>query len=383
MFFHNLKYTIKSLFRNKGLIFWTYAFPIFMATLFNMAFSNWDEAEKFEPIAIAIINNECYENNVVAKNVFNSVSKKDKNQIFEITYTNKEKASDLLRDKKIDGYIEYKDNDSIITVESNSFTSTIIKSVVDEIDLYNIMFNDLVEKKMEDSLDINEIITNIINKISNIKVNTKDISTKKLDISIIEYYSLLSMACLYGGFISLTCISNSLATISSKGKRVEVAPVKKSITILSSLVASFLTQMFGAMLLLGYYYILRIDLQVNILKLLLITILGVLAGISLGLVIAVISNKNEDTKLGIIIAVSMACSVFAGLTGVSLKYLIDIKFPFLNKINPAAMMTDGLYSLYYNDINRFNYNVISLIIFTIILVIISIITLRRKKNDNI
>ena len=63
MFFHNLKYTLKSLLKNKGLLFWTFAFPLILATLFNMAFSNWTESEKFDPIDIAIIKNDYNQNN--------------------------------------------------------------------------------------------------------------------------------------------------------------------------------------------------------------------------------------------------------------------------------------------------------------------------------
>lgn len=381
MFFHNLKYNIKVLLKNKGLLFWTFAFPIILATLFNMAFGNWEESEKFDPIDVAIIENENYENNEIAKNIFESLSKEDENKVFNITYVDKNSAQKLLEDKKIVGYIEYKENGSEIKVESNGTSSTIIKSVVDEINTYSIMFNDLVKKNA--SFDMNDVIKNTIDKISNIQIKTKDISIKKLDISLIEYYSLLSMTCLYGGFIALTCVSNSLASISNKGKRVEVAPTRKIITILSSLTASFIAQMIGALLLLGYLKLIGINLHTDFLKLIIITIFGVLSGIALGLLISVISNKNEDTKLGIIIAISMACSVLAGLTGVSLKYVIDSNLPFINKINPAAMITDGLYALYYNDISRFNYNVLSLIIFVIIVIIISVISLRRKKYDSI
>ena len=79
----------------------------------------------------------------------------------------------------------------------------------------------------------------------------------------------------------------------------------------------------------------------------------------------------------------MACCMMAGMTGVSLKHVIDTKLPLLNKINPAAMLTDGLYSLYYNDFNRYLTNIFSLLLFVIVLVLISIYSLRRKKYDNI
>ena len=52
MFIHNFKYSLKTLFRNKMLIFWTFAFPIILGTMFNLAFSNIANSEKFDIIDI-------------------------------------------------------------------------------------------------------------------------------------------------------------------------------------------------------------------------------------------------------------------------------------------------------------------------------------------
>lgn len=382
MFFHNVKYNLKALFKNKGLIFWSFAFPIIMATLFNMAFGNWEESEKFTSINIGIVTNEYFDNNIIAKNVFNSLSDGD-NKIFNITYASKDEVTNLLTDKKIEGIIEYTDSNPNIIINSNSVSSTIIKSVVDEIETNNTIFSDLMKSGKYASNDMEEQVNRIIEKINSTTINTKDISVKKLDIAVIEYYSLLAMTCLYGGFIAMSAISNSLASASNRGKRVAISPIKKSTAILSSLCASFIVQLIGALLLLIYIYIIGVNLHTNLISLFVITILGVLSGISIGLIVSVMINKSEDTKLGIIIAISMALSVLSGMTGVSLKYVIDSKIPFINKINPAAMITDGLYAVYYENSARFLNNIISLIIFISLLIVISILYMRRKKYDNI
>ncbi len=382
MFFHNVKYNLKALFKNKGLIFWSFAFPIIMATLFNMAFGNWEESEKFTSINIGIVTNEYFDNNIIAKNVFNSLSDGD-NKIFNITYASKDEVTNLLTDKKIEGIIEYTNSNPSIIINSNSVSSTIIKSVVDEIETNNTIFSDLIKSGKYASNDMEEQVNKIIERINSTTINTKDISVKKLDIAVIEYYSLLAMTCLYGGFIAMSAISNSLASASNRGKRVAISPIKKSTAILSSLCASFIVQLIGALLLLIYINIIGVNLHTNLISVFIITILGVLAGISIGLIVSVMINKSEDTKLGIIIAISMALSVLSGMTGVSLKYVIDSKIPFINKINPAAMITDGLYAVYYENSARFLNNIISLIIFISLLIVISILYMRRKKYDNI
>ena len=58
MFFHNLKYSLKCLFKNKGLIFWTFVFPIILGTFYKLAFSNIESAEKLDTVDIAVIESE-------------------------------------------------------------------------------------------------------------------------------------------------------------------------------------------------------------------------------------------------------------------------------------------------------------------------------------
>ena len=58
--------------------------------------------------------------------------------------------------------------------------------------------------------------------------------------------------------------------------------------------------------------------------------------------------------------------------------------PIVNKINPASIITDGFYSLYYyTSLNRYWFDIISLLIFAFLLLVLSFIGLRRQKYDSI
>ena len=67
MFIHNLKYTIKTLFKNKVLIFWTFAFPIILGVFFNMAFSNIEKDETLQIFDIAVVDNDEFEEQKIYK----------------------------------------------------------------------------------------------------------------------------------------------------------------------------------------------------------------------------------------------------------------------------------------------------------------------------
>lgn len=65
MFWHNFKYTLKTLARDRMLIFWTFAFPLILGTLFQMAFANIESSEEFSPITIAIVENDAWKQRTV------------------------------------------------------------------------------------------------------------------------------------------------------------------------------------------------------------------------------------------------------------------------------------------------------------------------------
>ena len=72
MFFHNFKYSLKTLFKNRMLIFWTFAFPIILGTLFNMAFKDIESSEQLDIIDIAIVENEQFNNNEIVQFLYNT-----------------------------------------------------------------------------------------------------------------------------------------------------------------------------------------------------------------------------------------------------------------------------------------------------------------------
>ena len=104
----------------------------------------------------------------------------------------------------------------------------------------------------------------------------------------------------------------------------------------------------------------------------------------MGMLIGACNRKSENTKTGILISYTMVCSFLAGMMILDMKYIIAKNAPILAKINPVAMITDGLYSLYYYDtLERYFFNIVSLIIFSVVMVLASYYFIRRKKYDSI
>ena len=383
MFFHNFKYTLKTLFRKKTLMFWTFAFPLFMATFFNMAFANIIEDEQLKVIDIAIINNDEFNNNMLYKETFKTLSDKDnEDRLFKIKYTSKDKAKKLLEDGKIEGYLELKNNEPKLTFQANGINQTIIKYVVDEI-------HDTEKMILTMQFDFSKGLDDISNKINDY-LNTNEIklenkASNNLDYMMIEYYTLIAMTCLYAGSIGMIAIGETLPYLKGNGKRTTISPAKKSSIVFSSVLASFIVQLLTLGLLYLYtIFVLNVNYGDDIGYIILLSLVGSLAGISLGLLLGTHLKSSENTKTGIMIAITMAGCFFAGMMGVGMKYVIDKNLPLLNVINPANMITDGFYALYYyTSYNRYWFNITSLLIFSSIAIVLSCIKIGRARYDSI
>lgn len=375
---HNFKYSFKTLFGNKMLVFWTFAFPIILGTFFSMAFSNIEKSEALNIINIGIVDNEEYQSDILMKETFNELGNENsENQLFDIKYATLEHNIELLEEKQIIGYVKLENNIPKIVVNKNGIDETVLKSVVEEITQTKEMIKNLVSNET-----INMEVSNIIN---NATANIKDISSNNLSYTMIEFYTLIAMACLYGAMFGMTSINQALPNMSNTGKRISVSPIGKGKLVLSSVLASYLTQLIGIALLLIYtIFVLKVDYGANIPLVILLSLVGSISGLTLGVAIGTSLKTNENLKIGIIISVTMLGCFLSGMMGITMKYIIDKNIPLLNKINPANMITDGFYSLYYYDtVDRFIFNVISLLIFASIMIIISYFSLRRQKYDSI
>ncbi len=390
MFIHNFKYAIKNLFGNKMLIFWTFAFPIILGTFFSLAFSSIEDNEKLDIIDIAIVNNKEFKNDEIMKTTFKELSNKNnKDRLFNTKYVSLKKAKKLLSDNKVSGYLFIEDNNPKIVVLKSGIDQTILKYTVDQINQTKEIIPNLINKEVEKSpinkVDYEKIYNDVNKLVSKDTSKITDISKSNLSYTMIEFYTLIALTCLYGGMISMYIINMSLANMSMQGRRIQISPIKKSKIILSNLLASYIVQLLGLLLLFLYtIFILHVDYGDNIILIIILSLVGTLAGLSLGVAVSTLLKKNEATKTGIIISITMLGSFLSGMMGITMKYIIDKNIPIINKLNPASMITDGFYSLYYYDgIERYLFNIISLLIFSSILIIISCISLRRQKYDSI
>ena len=354
-----------------------------------MAFGNLTDKMVQEVFDIAVVDNNEFSDKIYLKETLKEVSNdSSENYLFNIKYVDIDDANELLENEKIEGYIYVNNNETKLIVRESGFNQTIIKYVIDEVNNYQNMVTEIVTYEMNKgnmNVDYNAIINRINNRMNDDVTLVNNQSKKNLDVEVVEFYTLIAMACMYGSIIGLFVINNSVANVSKKAARVNVAPIKIGNLVFSGALAGYLVIILEILLLILYTsQVLGIDYGSDVMRLVLISLVGGLAGLSVGMLLGTFSKLKATTKEGISISLTMFGSFFAGMYGMTMKYIVDTNMPLINKINPVAMITDGLYSLYYySSYNRYYFNVISLLIFSLLMILLTCIILRRKKYDYI
>ena len=377
MFFHNYKYRIKCIVKDKQTMFWTLLFPIILATLFNLAFSNLSSAENFSSINIAVAKDSEYEKNLEFVEAIKSVSSGESDgNLFKVEYTSKDEAQELLNDNKVDGFI-YFDQGVRVVVKKSGINQTILKSFVDEFKQTSSTIKNVIGKNPE------IIKQGTLNSLIERKdyINDIDISKSNPDTTVNYFYTLIAMACFYGSFLGIKEVSAIQGNQSPQGARINIAPTNKLKIFMASMSAATTVQLFDIGILIAYLtLIIKVSFGNQLLYIILTCIIGTIAGVTFGTCIGAIVKKSEGIKIGILIGSTMTMSFLSGMMYDKMKYIVNTNIPILGYINPVNLIADSFYSLYYYDsLTKFFINLSLLCIFSIIFSSITYLVLRRQK----
>lgn len=379
MFWHILKYRLKSTVRDVQTIFWTLAFPIILVSFFALAFSNLENISDYNTIKIGVVNTQQYKDDTMFQSHIKSVSGDD-DPLFDVTvYQTKEDAAAALSDKVISGYI-LEDSTLHLTIRSSGIDQTILKEFLDWYLQTSSTVKNIIADNPASAAKISGILSENITYVKDINTNTN----KPNDV-LTYYYALIAMTCLYGAFMGSKEVTAVQANQSTQAARQNLAPVHKLKVFLSSLCAVTLIQYLSILLLVAYMgLVLKVDFGNQIGYILLASFAGCCAGVSFGAFVGAATKKGEGIKTGIIISASMAMSFLSGLMVAQMKYIAVKNVPILAYINPANLIADAFYSLYYySTYDRYFLNVGLLFAFAAVFYLIVYILMRGQQYESI
>lgn len=373
MFYRIFLTQLKVLLQNRTLVFWALVFPLILSMLFNMAFSDLNSAFKFDPVNVAVVNDDAFRSSQSVQMTVKHLSEGDE-RVFNTSYVDAETASTKLADKSVEGVISIENSKPLVVVRGNGVDETLIKVALDQALQANAALTGVVQKNP--SLATSSMLgsmgtTNYLKDASGV-----------VDRTVIYFYSLIGMACMYAALFGIFTVNQREANLSALGARLSITPARKSVTLVGSLLACFVVAYGGELMLYAFLtMILHVPFGSQGSAVLLVMAIGCLAGVSLGMLVGAATKQNENTKTSIAIAITMTGSFLAGMMGTeSIKYSVDRHAPWLAAINPVNNISDALLSLHYFGGGEYSYKSLAyLSVFVMTCLVVSGLLLRKKQ----
>ena len=375
---HIILLSWKKLFRDKVNTFWILCFPIVLGTLFNLAFSNLAKDEKMSPIPVAVILEDDEYADALEATIDEITDSAD--PMLDPTYCTRDEAMELLEAKEITGILQSGEQVSL-TISSNMTNDTLNQSILQAFtNEYNMQQDAIINiltthpEKIADVLDNFETGTDYNKTVSLSRDDGASPFTQ-------YFFNLLAMTSLFTAVGGIKIATENQANLTPLGARKCVSPTHKLVTLVSELIATttyeFLLNIIGFCYL---AYVLKVDILSRFPLSIFSLFISCLTGVSLGLFIGSLGQKQAEFKQGMVFAVTMPMCFLSGLMIGNMRIVIEEHCPIINKLNPAALISDCYYTLAtYESLDRFTTDIITLIVYTCIFILFGFLVTRRQK----
>lgn len=380
MFFHQYKYRIKYFLKTPTILFWAFFFPLILGTLYRASFGDVIlNVGVLDSIPVAVVIEKELPQEHALLSVLPSVTYKDKTPMFQVTKTTREEADQMLREGAVNGIIVLSDTVELYVSDSELQTN-ILKQFLDQYSRMSKAIEDIAKNDPQSLPKAILLLQSDAQNIVKVSLNGKNTN------GFIQYfYSLIAMACMFGSYLGLSNSMDIQGNQKPVAARRCITPTNKLILILADSSAA-ITIHFLELTVVWIYlrFFLGIPIGDQPFLFLLTVFLGSVIGIAYGQFVGSISKGHEALRFSIVTGIGLLLSFLSGLMVDTIKYIIETNVPLLNRINPAALITDAFYSLsVFSDYSRFTSDIVSLLVIAAIFIFVSFLILRRERYDSI
>ncbi len=378
---HLMKYSLLTKLKNINIVFWPLFFPLALTTLMYFAIGQMGESD-FETVSVAVVTEEQnsvngarQEENEVFLTFLNSMD----TDLIRIEEMSEEDAMKALENGKIEG-IFYTGEEPSLTVSGNGLPQSILQMILESYTEGKQTLEDIAESHPEG-------MTAAVRKMGEYTTAVEQISLggKTTNGNAQFFYAMIGMACLYGCFLGYGSAMGLQANLTALAARRCAGPVHRMKLILSELIVSFGLHFVNTLILLAYVkYVLRLEFAGSYAEMLPILFVGSMIGVTMGMFITSVGRMGEGVKIGIMLAFSLTFSFLAGLMNAEMKNVVDRHVPFINRINPAALISDALYCInVYDAPARYVQDMVILSVLCVLLVAGTFLIIRRERYGSI
>lgn len=409
---------LKLHFREKSSLFWLFAFPIILATMFNGMFGNIAESYELHTIDVVVVDNDDWRASPGAQTLVDGISsgsdgdheKADSGdgampKLITATKTSSvQAANQLLSDGKAQGALSV-DGEGKLQLAISQATQSSVTSATDAmasssgldisltvlgniVDLYNRNTDVVVNAVQHNpSALLDDAFTGSIGSSSGFTkeiqlTNFKPSSTARY------YYALLGMVAMMAMNLAVNVVSMAQANLSALGIRRSVAPLPKLQQLLAGFLSSWICSFLS--LTVDMLYI-RFGCQISLggreWAGLCACLMASFATSAFGTLIGALPGIPAGAKQGLCTALACILSLFSGLYGsfaMALSDQIAQHAPILSTLNPAQQVTNLFYDiLYYDSFRPFLTTVGVLAAMSLVCLAVATVLLRRQRYEHL
>lgn len=372
---HLIKYGFYQTVREWSSMFWALAFPIILGTLFYLSFGQWSLEEHMEAMPVAVVREETGED---AKAFLAYLEELEGDMVVAETVT-EEQALDLLSSDKVEGIFYVRETPSL-TVAKSGLEQSILKALLDTYEK-NAQTIKAVARSHPEGMKA------ALETLEDWHGMTREVSVggRTLDSNITYFFALIAFAALSGVYLGIKNSCDSQANLSALGARRCITPTHKLKIVSCNFIVLFIIQFLNIMILTVYLrFVLGIDLGNHPGELVLVNLLGSMIGVSMGILIGSIGRMQFGMKMGLGVLFTLFPGFLAGLMFGNVKNLIEQHCPVINRINPAAVLSDSYYCMaVFDDARRMRGNLLLLGVMSLLCVAGAVLVVRRKQYDSI
>lgn len=373
----NFKYALLRLMRNKANLFWILVFPIVLGCFFKIAFSNITASESFHTIPVAVVEGDNADATAF-HTMIEQLSGDSEDAMLSATFCDDKKARTLLEKGKVDG-IFYTTDTVELAVNSDLSDASINQSILQSLLTQYYLNRDLIVQILTTNPGN---IESLVDSIGQSVDTRKEVSLTRNNIDTYDqyFYNLIAMACLYTAMGGINLAINNSANLSSLAARKTIAPAKRAALIGTELLAIILFEsLLNVVSFLFIVTVLGVHMTTHLGLAMLTILISTTFSITFGMFLGCVGPKSEGGKTGLMFAVVMPLCFLSGLMMGTMRMVVEKYAPFVNRINPAALISDSFYALNnYDTLTRYTGNILTLLLMTALFLIISILVTRRK-----
>ena len=278
--------------------------------------------------------------------------------LLALTYTDEQTALDLLKNKEISGIL-YAGDTVTLTVGGSGIQESILKSFVEQYGIYETVLRQTAEQDPARLPAVAEALSADVSACTRLPLtdgNTDQFTQ--------FFYNLIAMVAIFGSITGLHIAIDYQANLSPLGARRSCASVPYAVSRIAAILGSWLTQAVCMVICVSYLaFVLKIDFGSRLPLVYLAAVLAGCMGVSLGFFIGSIGKLSQNAKISISMTVSMTGCFLSGLMIGNMKAFLAEKAPWVNAVNPVAVISDSFYCLnLYSDYRRFSVKIITMLI---------------------